>query len=218
MIIDQFIDRTNGRKATFYEKGVVGHVGFSKPVCTTLAKYLLESAKEVRGAGSIHAKGTYVNMEGPAFSTVAESHLYRSWHADVVGMTTLTEAKLAREAEISYGVLAMATDYDCWQPDHDAVTVEFVIQTMEANVKKAQEIVKVCVKKIAKHAGPCPQANAMRGAIMTDPSKIPAQTLVDLQPLIGKYFPVRQEPEPSLFGFGLFSVFTLALAVLASRK
>ncbi len=122
VLINQFIDRTKTRDATFFEKGIVAHVGFSEPICGVLHDYLEESCKEAKVV--YHKQGTYVNMEGPAFSTIAESNLYRSWNATVIGMTALTEAKLAREAEISYAVIAMATDYDCWREGHDAVTVE----------------------------------------------------------------------------------------------
>jgi 5'-methylthioadenosine phosphorylase len=186
VVIDQFIDRTQHRKATFFEGGVVAHVSFADPVCPTLREYLLAGA---RSAGAtVHDGGTYVNMEGPAFSTRAESHLYRSWGAQVIGMTNLTEAKLAREAEISYATLAMATDYDCWHPHHDAVTVDQVVAVVVANVNLAKSIIKAIVPLVAAHPGPAPMSSAAAHATMTARAAIPAARIEALRPILGKYF------------------------------
>lgn len=187
VLVDQFIDRTVGRKATFFEKGIVAHVAFGDPVCTTLRGYLLQACREV--GAKHHDGGTYVCMEGPAFSTRAESNLHRSWGASVIGMTNMPEAKLAREAEISYATLAMATDYDCWHPHHDAVTVETVIALVNANAALAKRIIGTVVPKLLAHGGPAPCSTALATAIMTAPSAISAETRTTLAPLIGKYFP-----------------------------
>ncbi|MES2640901.1 MAG: S-methyl-5'-thioadenosine phosphorylase [Myxococcota bacterium] len=187
VLIDQFIDRTRLRKNTFFENGIVAHVAFGDPVCPTLRRFLLASAKE---AGAVHHDGgTYVCMEGPAFSTRAESNLYRSWGASVIGMTNLPEAKLAREAEISYATLAMATDYDCWHPHHDDVTVDTVVAVLHANAALAKRIVSATVPKILAHQGPSPQSNALATSILTPASSISTETRRALAPLIGKYMP-----------------------------
>jgi 5'-methylthioadenosine phosphorylase len=144
--VNQFIDRTFARKTTFFEDGIVAHVSMAAPVCEQLRALLNEACAEVKA--KFHDGGVYINMEGPAFSTVAESELYRSWGASVIGMTVFTEAKLAREAEISYAVLAMATDYDCWRDGHDAVTVDQVVAVLQKNAGTAQAIVRKCVPKI----------------------------------------------------------------------
>ena len=186
VLIDQFIDRTKGvRKCTFFEDGIVAHVSFGDPVCLTLRKFILESSLE---AGAVtHDGGTYVCMEGPQFSTRAESRLYRSWGARVIGMTNLTEAKLAREAEISYATLAMSTDYDCWHESHDDVTVDEVIATMMANVGVAKDIIRRTVPRIVAHGGPAPAHGCMRNACMTAPEAIPAATLEKVSLLVGDY-------------------------------
>ena len=185
VVIDQFIDRTKARHATFFEKGIVAHVAFGHPVCGTLRGMLLEAAQEVDAV--VHDGGTYVCMEGPAFSTKAESELYRSWGARVVGMTNLPEAKLAREAEISYATLAMSTDYDCWHPDHDDVTVDAVIAVMQKNTATAQRILSAVVPKIAGFGAPAPESNALQGAIFTQPADISPEVAERLRPIIGKY-------------------------------
>ena len=185
VVIDQFIDRTRGRPSTFFENGIVAHIAFGDPVCTTLRGYVLEGAKQ--SGAVVHDGGTYVCMEGPAFSTRAESNLYRSWGASVIGMTNLPEAKLAREAEISYATLAMSTDYDCWFEGHDDVTVEAVIAVMQANVEMARKILRATVPLVAAHAGEAPHANALRNAIMTHPDLVPKDLRQSLAPLIGKY-------------------------------
>lgn len=185
VVIDQFIDRTKDRPATFFHDGIVGHVGFGDPVCPTLRQILLDGAREV--TENVHDGGTYICMEGPAFSTRAESNLYRSWGASVIGMTNIPEAKLAREAEISYATLAMSTDYDCWHLDHDDVTVEQVIAIMKQNVEVAKEILLKVLPKVAAHKGDAPFAGSLEFAIITDRSKIPAQRKIDLAPIVGKY-------------------------------
>ncbi len=185
VIIDQFIDRTRHRRDTFFEGGIVAHVGFADPLCNTLRGYLYDACQEV--GATVHADGCYVNMEGPAFSTRAESHLYRSWGCAVVGMTQLTEARLAREAEISFATLAMSTDYDCWHEGHDDVTVDAVVAVIKQNVSTARAVIRSVVPRIAAHDGPAPHANALAGAIMTAPDRIPAARREALAPLVGKY-------------------------------
>lgn len=187
VVVDQFIDRTVGRKATFFEGGIVAHVGFGDPVCPTLRGFLLASAREA--GATLHDGGTYVCMEGPAFSTKAESHLHRTWGASVIGMTNMPEAKLAREAEISYATLAMATDYDCWHPHHDAVTVDQVVAVLQRNSALARRVVAAAVPRILAHTGPNPQSGALATAILTAPSAVSAETRRKLAPLIGKYLP-----------------------------
>lgn len=187
VVIDQFIDRTVARKPTFFEKGIVAHVAFGDPVCTTLRGFLLTSAREA--GATVHDGGTYVCMEGPAFSTKAESNLHRSWGASVIGMTNMPEAKLAREAEISYATLAMATDYDCWHPDHDAVTVDQVVAVLHHNSALAKRVVAAAVPRILAHGGPSPQSNALATAILTPASAISPETRKAFAPLIGKYIP-----------------------------
>ena len=183
VVVDQFIDRTKGRPSTFFEGGIVAHVAFGDPVCGALRSYLLEAAREA--GATVHDGGTYVCMEGPAFSTRAESNLYRSWGASVIGMTNLPEAKLAREAGISYATLAMSTDYDCWYEGHDDVTVEQVVAVVQANVALARRIIRQAIPKIAAHDGPAPHHRALAGAIMTAPDAIPEQLKRDLAPLLG---------------------------------
>jgi len=184
---DQFIDRTQGRRATFFGDGLVAHVGFADPTCARLRR-LVAAACAAAQVG-VHSGGTYVNMEGPAFSTRAESNLYRSWGADVIGMTNLTEAKLAREAEICYVTVAMVTDFDCWHPEHDAVTVTEIINNLNRNAANAATVVRETVQRLAKDRGArdCGCGSALRHALITDPKLIPAETRTRLQPLIGKY-------------------------------
>ena len=211
-MVDQFIDRTKGRKDTFFEGGIVGHVAFGDPLCQVLRDYLVDAC---RSAGvTVHVGGTYVNMEGPAFSTVAESQLHRSWGASVIGMTLLAEAKLAREAEISYAAICMATDYDCWHPDHAHVTQDSVVQMLAKNARSAHDIVRNCVPLIAAHRGPAPQANALAGAIATNQDFIPAERLQQLRPLLHKYYPIPP-PETPLVSVLLFTVVAVTISFLA---
>ncbi len=184
VVIDQFFDRTRHRADTFYEGGVVAHVMFADPVCGDLRQLLLATGREL--GLTMHDGGTYVNMEGPQFSTRAESRIYRQWGVDVIGMTNLQEAKLAREAEICYATVAMATDYDCWHEGHDDVTVESVLKVMAANVGNAKNLLAGALARIPVQ-GSCPDGRAMSGAIMTAHDRIPADARLRLGLLIGKY-------------------------------
>ena len=184
VVPDQFFDRTKGRISTFFGGGIVAHVGFAHPVCGDLATVAADCA-EAAGA-RVHRGGTYVNMEGPQFSTLAESRLYRQWGMDVIGMTNLQEAKLAREAEICYSTLALVTDYDCWHPDHDSVTVELIIANLTQNALMAQRTIASAVEQI----GPtrtCACKDALATAIITRPDHVPDTVKRDLAPIIGKY-------------------------------
>ena len=187
VIPDQFFDRTRGRvrESTFFGEGIVAHIAFAHPVCAALGDALEASCKGVKV--NVHRGGTYVCMEGPAFSTVAESNVYRSWGMDVIGMTNLQEAKLAREAEICYATLALVTDYDCWHPDHDAVTVETVINYLTQNVRNAQMIIRDAVKRLSGTARDCKCGNALKNAIFTAPGLWPEATTRKLDAIIGKY-------------------------------
>ncbi|HEV2176408.1 MAG TPA: S-methyl-5'-thioadenosine phosphorylase [Terriglobia bacterium] len=180
----QFFDRTQARASTFFGGGIVAHVGFADPVCPALQKSLAQAC--AAGGVSYHTGGTYVCMEGPAFSTKAESNAYRAWGMDVIGMTNLQEAKLSREAEICYATLAMVTDYDCWHPQHDAVTVNQVIEYLNRNVENAQKIIRLAVRSLATDRH-CKCGSALAHAIMTDRKKIPARTRKKLALLVGKY-------------------------------
>jgi len=184
VVIDQFFDRTRHRADTFFENGVVAHVMFADPVCGDLRKLLIATGREL--GLTMHDGGTYVNMEGPQFSTRAESRIYRQWGVDVIGMTNLQEAKLAREAEICYATVAMATDYDCWHEGHDDVTVESVLKVMAANVGNAKKLLGAALSRIPVQ-GSCPDGRAMSGAIMTAHDRIPADARLRLGLLIGKY-------------------------------
>jgi 5'-methylthioadenosine phosphorylase len=184
VVPDQFIDRTRGRESTFFGRGLVAHVGFAHPFCRILSGIAHESARE--SGATVHRGGTYVCMEGPQFSTLAESKLYRSWGADIIGMTNLQEAKLAREAEICYTTLALVTDYDCWHPEHDHVTVEMVIANLLQNAATAQQIIAAAVDRLP-FERTCECASALKYALITRPEAIPAETLKDLAPLVGKY-------------------------------
>jgi len=185
VVVDQFIDRTRQRASSFFDRGIVAHISFGDPFCPALRRYLLEAA-EGEGA-TVHDGGTYVAMEGPAFSTRAESNLYRSWGAHVIGMTNLPEAKLAREAEISYATLAMSTDYDCWHPDHGNVTVEQVIGVLMQNVALAKRILLRAVPLIAAHEGPPPFHKALANALITDPNAVDPVQRARLDLLVRKY-------------------------------
>ena len=180
----QFVDRTRQRISTFFGGGLVVHVGFDTPVCPTIVETLAEACAGLNM--TYHRGGTYLCMEGPAFSTQAESNLYRSWGMDVIGMTSLQEAKLAREAEICYAVLAMVTDYDCWHPDHHAVTVTQILEYLSRNVENSYNIVRRAVRSLPK-ARTCKCGTALAHAIITDRKKIPAATKKKLKLLVGKY-------------------------------
>jgi 5'-methylthioadenosine phosphorylase len=181
---DQFIDRTTQRVSTFFGGGVVAHVGFGDPVCGEMAK-IVEGACQKAGVVGKRG-GTYVCMEGPQFSTKAESNLYRSWGADVIGMTNLQEAKLAREAEICYVTVAMVTDYDCWHPAHDAVTVDQIVAVLHTNAENAAEVVRHTVAAMPKQRC-CKCGSALAHALLTDRTKIPAEARQRLGLLLNKY-------------------------------
>ncbi|QNI30410.1 S-methyl-5'-thioadenosine phosphorylase [Alloacidobacterium dinghuense] len=184
VVPNQFIDRTFHRESTFFGNGIVGHVAFGDPVCATVAKTIVDAcaAADVVGKGG----GTYVCMEGPQFSTRAESNLYRSWGADVIGMTNLQEAKLAREAEICYATMAMVTDYDCWREGHDDVSVEQIVAVLNQNAANAANVVRAAVAAMPKERT-CACATALQYAILTNPAAIPAETRERLDLLVGKY-------------------------------
>ena len=184
VVPDQFLDRTRGRIGTFFGAGIAGHVSLAHPVCPALSATAADAA-EAAGA-TVHRGGTYVCMEGPQFSTLAESNLYRSWNMDVIGMTNLQEAKLAREAEICFATLGMVTDYDCWHPEHDQVTVEMIIEILQANAAMAQRAVASLAARLPVDRT-CVCATALRNAIITRPDAIPAGTKQALEPIIGKY-------------------------------
>lgn len=188
VIPDQFVDRTKNRAATFFGNGVVAHIAFADPICKALANVLASAAETVDlGEGKVYRNGTYVCMEGPAFSTKAESHLYRSWGATVIGMTNLTEAKLAREAEIAYATLALVTDYDCWHPEHDSVTVEMILQNLHRNAVNAQKVIQATVASLAANPPVSEAHTALKYAILTDLSKASPLTLEKLGLIIKKY-------------------------------
>jgi 5'-methylthioadenosine phosphorylase len=184
LIPDQLIDRTRNRISTFFTDGIVAHISFAHPFCQDLSKILYQSAKEA--GATVHPKGTYVTMEGPAFSTRAESRLYKSWGADIIGMTALPEAKLAREAEICYAVIGCVTDYDSWWEPVEPVKVETILKIMRENIDTARRIIKLAVKKVSKKRD-CECAHALAGAIVTDPAKIPVTQKKKLELLIKKY-------------------------------
>ena len=185
VIPDQFIDRTAPRRhTTFFTDGIVAHVALAEPVAEELADILYDACQQ---AGvTAHKNGTYLNMEGPQFSTKAESNLYRSWGCDIIGMTNLPEAKLAREAEISYATLAAVTDYDCWHHSHGSVSVEMIIDYLTRNVGTAKKILQVAIPRAGKKKK-FSAADALKNCIMTDPKSIPAQKKKDLEIIIGKY-------------------------------
>ncbi len=187
LIPDQFFDRTYARakESTFFGNGIVGHVTFAHPVCSELGDIIEASCREV--GVKTHRGGTYVCMEGPAFSTKAESNVYRQWGMDVIGMTNLQEAKLAREAEIAYATMALVTDYDCWYDGHDDVTVEMVIEYLNKNVRNAQLVLKDAVKRVAAKTTPNQFAGATKNAIFTAPDHWPEATAKKLEAIIGKY-------------------------------
>jgi 5'-methylthioadenosine phosphorylase len=184
VVPDQFFDRTKGRISTFFGKGIVAHVAFAHPLCHDLSTIAARAAEKV--GATVHRGGTYVNMEGPQFSTLAESKLYRSWGMDVIGMTNLQEAKLAREAEICYATLALVTDYDCWHPDHDSVTVDLIIANLTQNAVTAQKTIADAVETIGGDRT-CACKDALATAIITQQPLWPEQTKRDLMPIIGRY-------------------------------
>ena len=194
VVPDQFFDATKRRVSTFFGDGIVAHVGMADPVCPTLAA-ALEKAARATGAG-VHRGGTYVCIEGPQFSTKAESRIYRGWGVDVIGMTNMPEAKLAREAELCYATLALVTDYDVWHPGHDAVTVEAVIQTLLKNVETAKDVLRRVIPAVG---GPrtCACPSLLRNAVITSPAAFPLGTRRRLDLLLGKYFPLERRGRPA---------------------
>lgn len=188
VVPDQFIDRTKNRISTFFGEGIVAHITFGDPVCKNLAQVLSDAIASLNLPNvTLHQGGTYVCMEGPAFSTKAESNLYRSWGATIIGMTNLPEAKLAREAEIAYATLALVTDYDCWHPDHDSVTVEMVIGNLMKNAVNAQQVILETVRRLSQNPPPSEAHSALKYAILTPLDKVPAATRDKLNLLLKKY-------------------------------
>lgn len=188
VIPDQFIDRTRNRISTFFGEGIVAHIAFGEPICKKLSGILADAIAALNLPDvTLHHGGTYVCMEGPAFSTQAESHFYRSWNATVIGMTNLPEAKLAREAEIAYATLAMVTDYDCWHTDHDSVTVEMVISNLHKNAINAQRVIQETVKRLSDIYPISDAHSALKYAILTNLDKAPTATKEKLRLLLEKY-------------------------------
>jgi 5'-methylthioadenosine phosphorylase len=185
VIPDQLVDRTTQRQGTFFGRGLVAHVALAHPFCGGLSSLLAEACRE---AGAVHHRGgSYVCIEGPQFSTRAESELYRSWGMDVIGMTNLQEARLSREAELCYATLAMVTDYDCWHPDHDAVTADQIIANLGKNAASAQAVLRAALRRLPIPRS-CECAEALKHALVTAPELVPAQLKRDLAPIIGRYF------------------------------
>jgi len=186
VVVDQFVDRTNyARDMSFFQEGIVAHIEFAHPVCQELSEVVYKAAKSINGV-TVHNQGTYINMEGPAFSTLAESSLYRSWGMDVIGMTNMPEAKLAREAEICYATLAAVTDYDCWYPKHESVTIDMVLQNLKKNIENAKRILIQVIKDIPQKRT-CSCQEALKYAIITDKKLIPENVKKKLKLIIGKY-------------------------------
>lgn len=188
VIPDQFIDRTKNRVSTFFGEGIVAHIAFGNPICQNLAAVLADAIACLNLPDvTLHREGTYLCMEGPAFSTKAESNMYRSWGATVIGMTNLTEAKLAREAEIAYVTLALVTDYDCWHPDHDHVTVDMIIANLQHNGINAQQVIIETVKRLNENLPPSEAHSALKYAILTNLVDVPTATKQKLGLLLEKY-------------------------------
>jgi len=189
VIPDQFVDRTFERASTFFGRGLVAHVAFAHPFCAPLSD-VMEQACQGAGA-TVHRGGTYVCIEGPQFSTRAESELYRAWGMDVIGMTNVQEARLAREAEICYVTLAMVTDYDCWHPDHESVTADQIIQNLVRNAATAKAVLRAALQRTPRDTRTCECAIALRSALVTAPELVPERVKRDLAPIIGRYMPAR---------------------------
>ncbi|BCL38460.1 S-methyl-5'-thioadenosine phosphorylase [Nostoc sp. MS1] len=188
VVPDQFIDRTKNRVSTFFGEGIVAHITFGDPICKNLAGVLADAIASLNLPDvTLHRGGTYVCMEGPAFSTKAESNLYRSWGATIIGMTNLPEAKLAREAEIAYATLALVTDYDCWHPDHDSVTVEMVIGNLQRNAVNAQKVIQETVRRLSANPPHSEAHSALKYAVLTNLEKAPAATKEKLGLFLQKY-------------------------------
>lgn len=189
VVIDQFVDRTNhAREMTFFDNGIVSHISFAHPICKELIELLYDAGCKVSKTLNVkmHKGGTYINMEGPAFSTLAESKLYRSWGMDVIGMTNMAEAKLSREAEICYSTLAAVTDFDCWHPEHETITLDMVISNLKKNIENAKKILSHAIRKMPSDRT-CECKSALKNAIVTDRKLIPAKVKKELNIIIGKY-------------------------------
>src|SRR5271169_183130 len=184
LVPDQFFDRTKGRISTFFGNGLVAHVAFDKPTCSELSRRLADAC--VSSAVPVHRKGTYINMEGPQFSTLAEAHFHRAMKFDVIGMTNVTEAKLAREAEICYATIAMITDYDCWHPEHESVTASQIVATLSQNATNAQNVLREAVRAMPSERN-CKCGAALKHALVTDMKLVPKATKKKLEAIIGKY-------------------------------
>jgi len=184
LVADQFVDRTKSRVSTFFGNGLVAHVTFDKPTCAQVSRVLADAS--VHCAVPVHRKGTYICMEGPQFSTLAEAHMHRKMEFDVIGMTNVTEAKLAREAELCYGTIAMITDYDCWHPDHESVTGAQIMVTLQQNAENAQKVLREAIKSMPDARG-CKCGSALAHALITDPKLVPKATKKNLSAIIGKY-------------------------------
>ena len=191
VLVDQFIDQTKQRRCTFFGDGIAAHIVFADPVCNELRRVIYEVGQDVGEGGRIHWGGTYLNIEGPAFSTKAESLLYKSWGCDVIGMTNALEAKLAREAEICYATIAMVTDYDCWQENkpEEVVSVDMVLQNQKKNIEVVKKIIRNAIPKIPEKRT-CACADALKNTIITNLNRVPGKTLEKLEPIIGKYIKV----------------------------
>lgn len=188
VVPDQFIDRTRNRISTFFGEGIVAHITFGDPVCNKLAQILGDAIASLNLPDvTLHRGGTYVCMEGPAFSTKAESNLYRSYGATVIGMTNLQEAKLAREAEIAYATMALVTDYDCWHPDHDSVTVEMVVANLHSNAVNAQKVIQAAVRQLSEKPPESEAHSALKYAILTRLENVPIETKQKLEAILKKY-------------------------------
>ena len=187
VIPDQIIDRTRGRQSTFFGNGLVVHIGFADPFCPRLSSRVYQAALDAKAVA--HLGGTYVVMEGPAFSTRAESNLYRAWGADLIGMTALPEAKLAREAEICYATVACVTDYDVWHEAEEDVSADLILANLLRNVEVSKRLVRIAVADLPERNCPCP--NALQSAIVTAPDRVPEQLKRDLAPIIGRYMPAE---------------------------
>jgi len=184
LVADQFVDRTKHRVSTFFGNGLVAHVTFDKPTCPYVSRVLADASD--RCGVTVHRKGTYICMEGPQFSTLAEAHMHRKMDFDVIGMTNVTEAKLAREAELCYGTIAMITDYDCWHPDHESVTGAQIIATLQQNAENAQRVLREAIKSM-QDARECKCGSALAHALITDANLVPRKTKKSLAAIIGKY-------------------------------
>ena len=189
VVPDQFVDRTFKRASTFFGRGLVAHVAFAHPFCAPLSDVMEQACRDA--GATVHRGGTYVCIEGPQFSTRAESELYRAWGMDVIGMTNVQEARLAREAEICYVTLAMVTDYDCWHPDHESVTADQIIQNLVRNAATAKAVLRAALQRTPRDTRTCECAIALRSALVTAPELVPEQVKRDLAPIIGRYMPVK---------------------------